>query len=120
VCTLTWAELSPSVLASEQLFLAIANQDHGRTPAVRGRVYILDPLAELLFHMYDDRGLDIIATSTMSLIPLYKPFGGWIIHHGHQVQKAAAHRNIRNIGAPDVIGALDRNAAQPPMKDASG
>src|SRR5271165_6948774 len=31
VCTLTWAELSPSVLASEQLFQAIANQDHGRT-----------------------------------------------------------------------------------------
>jgi hypothetical protein len=33
-------------------------------------------------------------------------------HHGHQVKEAALHRNIRNIGAPDLVGPLDRDAAQ--------
>ena len=77
VCTLTWADLSPSELDGERLFQAIANQDHGRTPSVRGRIYILDPLAELLFHMYDDRGLDIVATSTVPT-SAYERFGSWI------------------------------------------
>ena len=34
------------------------------------------------------------------------------IHDGDQVQKAAAHRDVSNIGTPDVVGALDRDAAQ--------
>src|ERR1700674_4437590 len=34
------------------------------------------------------------------------------IHHRDQVQKATAHWNVSNIGAPDVIGPLDRDAAQ--------
>jgi hypothetical protein len=34
------------------------------------------------------------------------------IHHGNQVEEAAMHRNIRNIGAPDLVGPLDGNAAQ--------
>lgn len=45
---------------------------------MRGRAYILDPVAELLLHMYDDRGLDIIATSRVPLLPLYRRFGNWI------------------------------------------
>ena len=34
------------------------------------------------------------------------------IHHRDQVEKAATHRNVSNIGAPDVVGPLDRDAAQ--------
>ena len=34
------------------------------------------------------------------------------IHHRDQVQKTATHRKVRNIGAPDLVGALDRDAAQ--------
>ena len=34
------------------------------------------------------------------------------IHDGHQALEAATHRKVRNIGAPDVIRPLDRNAAQ--------
>src|SRR5450432_1322149 len=34
------------------------------------------------------------------------------IHHCDQVEKAATHRNIRNIGAPDVIWSFDGDAAQ--------
>src|ERR1700686_1254367 len=31
------------------------------------------------------------------------------IHDGYQVEKAATHWNVSNIGAPDVIGPLDRD-----------
>src|SRR3954469_14000559 len=34
------------------------------------------------------------------------------IHHCHKVEKAATHRNVSNIGAPDVIGAQDFHATQ--------
>jgi hypothetical protein len=34
------------------------------------------------------------------------------VHHGDQVQEAAAHRNVSNIGAPDVVGPEDLHAAQ--------
>jgi Domain of unknown function (DUF3885) len=76
--TVRWAIIRPSVLLSERLFDAIANQDHGRTPSVRGRVHILDTGAEILLHMYDDRGMDVIASSTAPLIALKNSFGPWI------------------------------------------
>jgi hypothetical protein len=34
------------------------------------------------------------------------------IHHSHEVEKAAMHRNVSNIGAPDVIGPEDFHATQ--------
>jgi len=50
IYTVRWAIIRSSVLSTERLFEAIANQDHGRTPSVRGRVHILDPGAEVLLH----------------------------------------------------------------------
>jgi hypothetical protein len=78
ICTIRWAIIRPSVLSGERLFEAIANQDHGRTPSVRGRVHILDPRAETLLHMYDDRGMDVIASSAASLLTLRNSFSSWI------------------------------------------
>ena len=34
------------------------------------------------------------------------------VHHGDQIQKAALHRNVGNIGAPDVIWPFDGDVAQ--------
>jgi hypothetical protein len=73
-----WASIRPSVLSTARLFEAIANQDHGRAPSVRGRVHILDPKAAVLLHMYDDRGIDIIASSADRLLTLKNSFGSWI------------------------------------------
>ena len=33
------------------------------------------------------------------------------IHHGNQVEEAAMHRNVRNIGAPDLVGPFDGDPA---------
>jgi Domain of unknown function (DUF3885) len=74
-----WAVIRPSALSTERLFQAIANQDHGLTPSVRGRVHIVDPAAEVLLHMYDDRGMDVIATRVAPLRALKSSFSSWII-----------------------------------------
>jgi hypothetical protein len=74
-----WAVIRHSALSAERLFEAIANQDHGLTPSVRGRVHILDPAAGVLLHMYDDRGMDIIATSVPPLQALKNSFAPWLI-----------------------------------------
>jgi hypothetical protein len=73
-----WAVIRPSTLSAERLFQAIANQDHGLTPSVRGRVHIVDPAAEVLLHMYDDRGMDVIATSVTPLRALKSSFPSWV------------------------------------------
>jgi hypothetical protein len=76
---LSWAQVRRSAVNAEPIFRAIANQDHGLTPSVLGRVFILDSQADLLLHMYDDRGLDIIATSEAPLLLLYERFEGWVL-----------------------------------------
>ena len=76
--TVTWAVLPRSELAIERLFRAIANQDHLGIPSVKGLVHILDPSAGLLMHMYDDRGMDLIATSKAPLLKLSERFGPWL------------------------------------------
>ncbi len=39
-------------------------------------------------------------------------YGAEPIHDGYQIEEAAAHRNVSNIGAPDLIGSVDREATQ--------
>jgi hypothetical protein len=63
VYTVSWAIIRPSSISRERLFQAIANQDHGGAPSVRGRIHVLDPRTEVLLHMYDDRGMDVIAST---------------------------------------------------------
>jgi hypothetical protein len=74
-----WAVIRPSALSAERLFEAIANQDHGLTPSVKGRVHMLDASSGVLLHMYDDRGMDIIATTSPPLQALRDSFASWII-----------------------------------------
>jgi Domain of unknown function (DUF3885) len=78
IYTISWAIIRPSVFSSERLFEAIANQDHGRAPSVRGRVHVLDPNTEILLHMYDDRGMDVIASNAAPLAVLKRRFRSWI------------------------------------------
>ncbi len=64
-----------------QIVQGIANSERGLEPRLNARVYFLAPEKGVLFHMYDDRGLDIAAAEPSILIPLYKSFTGWILDH---------------------------------------
>jgi hypothetical protein len=71
------------------LLLALAHTDFGdRSPRMHAgtwptstEVYFLHREKKLIFNMYDDRGLDIIATELDTLRPIYEQYQEWILDH---------------------------------------
>ena len=59
----------------------IANSDHAHTLSVSGRVYFLNPATAIIMHMYDDRGLDVIAATREALMPVYRTFNYWVLDY---------------------------------------
>ncbi|GAA4300691.1 hypothetical protein GCM10023183_11110 [Nibribacter koreensis] len=43
------------------------------------QVFFLNINLRIIYHMYDDRGLDIVASNKETLLPLYKDFNNWIL-----------------------------------------
>jgi hypothetical protein len=44
-------------------------------------IYFIHPKDNIVFHMYDDRGLDIVAIRTEELMKLYNEFNEWILDY---------------------------------------
>jgi len=76
---LTWTRLSPGAFDVGQMMQAIARRERGGVPAIASRVYTIDPRSRIIMHMYDDRGLDVIATDSATLLPIYERFGEWVL-----------------------------------------
>jgi hypothetical protein len=92
---LTWTRLPPLAFDASVMFQAIANRERGGTPSIASGVYTIDPHSKIIMHMYDDRGLDVIATDGVALLPLYKSFGDWVLdEQRHRV--AFRFRNTPN------------------------
>ena len=47
-------------------------------------VYFINIDKKLIFHMYDDRGLDIIATDKETIRPIYKKHNDWILDYDRE------------------------------------
>jgi len=77
--SLQWAQVPVWSFQYGAVFEDIANADHAQTPSVSGRVYFLNPARVMIIHMYDDRGLDMIAASREALIPIYRTFSDWVL-----------------------------------------
>lgn len=83
--TLRWSECSPLRIGYTRIFEAIANQDFPRRkPRVLGDVYFVDPKNHLILHMYDDRGMDVIAKDVTTLRRLYSAKQAWILDYDRQ------------------------------------
>jgi hypothetical protein len=78
---LTWTRLSPLAVNAPRMFQAIANRERGGMPKVSSGVYVIDPRSKIIMHMYDDRGLDIIAVELNTIRPLFESFGHWILEN---------------------------------------
>ncbi|WP_145053127.1 DUF3885 domain-containing protein [Paenibacillus xylanexedens] len=48
---------------------------------LNSRIYFIDPQSQLVFHIYDDRGLDIVSPTKEALLYLYKEFNDWILDY---------------------------------------
>jgi Domain of unknown function (DUF3885) len=77
--TLQWGQLPARGFQYGSVLEGIANADHSQTPSVSGRVYFLNPATAMIVHIYDDRGLDIIAATREALMPVYRIFNDWVL-----------------------------------------
>jgi hypothetical protein len=79
--TLTWVEQRARAFDYGTTFEAIANADHARSPATSSRVYLINPETNVVFYMYDDRGLDLLAAKKSVLLRFYEDFNAWILDY---------------------------------------
>ena len=82
--TLRWGQLPARGFHYGSVLEGIANADHAQTPSVSGRVYFLNPTTAIIVHMYDDRGLDIIAATREALMPVYRTFNDWVLEYDRE------------------------------------
>ncbi|WP_114781804.1 DUF3885 domain-containing protein [Botryobacter ruber] len=64
---------------------AIANTDFSRDPKINSQVFFMNLDKMLVFNMYDDRGLDIVAKDIETLRPIYTEFNAWILDYDRNV-----------------------------------
>jgi len=84
---LTWTHLQPPTFDAASMFKAIANREQAGSPAISGKVYVIDPSNCVIMHMYDDRGLDVIAAKLDTLGPLFETFNEWVLdNQRHRVE----------------------------------
>jgi hypothetical protein len=81
---LQWAQLPARSFQYSSVLEGIANADHAQTPSVSGRVYFLNPATAMIVHMYDDRGLDMIAATREALKPIYRTFNDWVLDYDRE------------------------------------
>lgn len=73
---------TPSRFPYSTILAAIANQDFpARMPVLHGHVFMLNERSGLTFHMYDDRGADVIGPNISSLRALYEGFTEFILDY---------------------------------------
>ncbi len=60
---------------------AICNQDMGIKPRIFHRVYFININKNTIFHAYDDRGCDVLATSPNTIRGIYHTYNDWILEY---------------------------------------
>ncbi len=60
---------------------AICNQDMGIKPCIFHRVYFININKNTIFHVYDDRGCDVLATSPNTIRGIYHTYNDWILEY---------------------------------------
>jgi hypothetical protein len=68
----------------QNILKAIANTDFPRVPRVNTEVFFINLDKKLVYNMYDDRGLDIVAKDMETLRPLYTEFNSWILDYDRE------------------------------------
>lgn len=67
----------------KRILVAIGYQDfpNGKQPYVNDGVYFINPKSHIIYHLYDDRGLDIVSNNPESLRNLYHQYNEWILDY---------------------------------------
>lgn len=63
------------------LLKALCNQDLGIQPNIIHMIYFINIKRKTIFHIYDDRGCDLLATSSESIRDIYFTYNDWILDY---------------------------------------
>ena len=82
ITTYKWTEYEPFSIGYREILRAIMNNDFPlRQPRIGDRVYFINQTRNIILHMYDDRGLDLISPQVANLRPIYEAHGSWVLEH---------------------------------------
>ncbi|MNN26621.1 hypothetical protein D3C81_1401320 [compost metagenome] len=68
----------------QNLLKAICNQDVGIKPSIYHDVFFLNLDRGVIYHIYDDRGCDVISSSIIELKDIYTKFNEWILDYDRE------------------------------------
>lgn len=74
-------DLTKGNLEMDKLLSEIIKSDIGGFSGLCSNVYLLYPESAVLYHLYDDRGADIVAADKRALLPLYRKYSDWILQY---------------------------------------
>jgi hypothetical protein len=74
-------DLSVMKFQPDKLLREIIKGDIGGCRELVSSTYLIDSHSTILFHLYDDRGLDVVAANKESLRSLYERFNVWILDY---------------------------------------
>jgi hypothetical protein len=82
ITILRWTEIAARGINYQFILRAKANADyHPRRPATSDRVYFVNRTRNVILHMYDDRGLDLVASKRSDLQAIYDTHKQWILDY---------------------------------------
>ena len=66
----------------KELLKAISNIDFpSNTPRIHFETYVINITKNIIFHMYDDRGLDVLVSNKKTLVPIYHEHKDWLLDY---------------------------------------
>ncbi|MEJ9231456.1 DUF3885 domain-containing protein [Peribacillus butanolivorans] len=66
------------------LLKAICNQDMGISPSIFHDIFFININKETIFHVYDDRGCDLLAKSAKTIRDIYIKYNEWILDYDRE------------------------------------
>jgi Domain of unknown function (DUF3885) len=82
ITTYRWTEMEPRSIGYHCILRSIMHNDFpSKQPRIGDRVYFINRSRNIILHMYDDRGLDLIAPQVDDLRPVYEAHKTWVLDH---------------------------------------
>ena len=78
-------EIKAKHINYQNIIRGISNQDFWiRKPSVDGEVLLINTDKNIIYHMYDDRGLDVISSEKKAVQPIYEKYKNWILDYNRE------------------------------------
>lgn len=97
-------DLNETIWSIEKIAKEVVWADIGGLNSLASTVFLLYVKEHILYHLYDDRGLDVVAKDKETLRPIYEKYKDWILEYDCESPHAALPRSgadgklLRRIG----------------------